>query len=114
VLFKLSFLQGNYSQLGSQFSVLGVLIAGLLGAIAAALRLIALFQLNPKAVWVTLGVSALTALLFLVPFVVWTQNGIPYYSAAILFAGLIVAAMCLAGHRYLRRYARALPDLPTA
>jgi hypothetical protein len=104
VFFKLSFFQGNYSQLGSQFSVYGAILAGLLAAIAAAIRLTALFKINPKAVWATLGLSALAAGLFLVPFIVWSQNGIPFYVSALLYAVVLVAVTCYAAQRYLRRY----------
>ena len=74
---KIMFLQGNYSAAGSQFSAYGAIVAGVIAVPAAAIRLIAVFRFNPTAVWVTFGLSALAALLFLVPLIVWSQNGIP-------------------------------------
>ncbi len=110
---RVIFLQGNYTTMGEQLSLYGTLIAGGIAALVAAIRLIAAFRLSPTAAGITIGLSALTALLFLVPFIVWTQNGIPRYNAALLFAGMIVAAMCFAGYRYLQRYAIVPKDLTT-
>jgi uncharacterized membrane protein YhaH (DUF805 family) len=95
---------GGYSQTGSQFFAYGTLIAGVIGVIVAATCLMAMFKRNPAAGWATVGMSALAALLFLVPFLVWSQDGIPSYVAALAFALVLVGVTCLAGYHYLRRY----------
>jgi hypothetical protein len=115
VAIRVMFLQpGGYSQTGSQFFAYGVIIAGVLGIAVAASRLMALFKTNVTAVWATLGVSALAVLLFLVPFLVWSQNGIPSYVAALTYAVVLVVVTCIVGQRYLRRYAIAPQSLTTA
>jgi hypothetical protein len=115
VAIRVMFLQpGGYSQTGNQFFAYGVVIAGLLAAVVAAIRLTAMFKLNPTAVWATLGVSALASLLFLVPFLVWSQNGIPSYISALTYAAVLVVVTCIVGQRYLRRYAITPHNLTTA
>ena len=110
IVVRIMFLEpGSYSQLGSQFFVYGVVSAGLLAAVVAAIRLNALFRFNPTAIWATLGLSTLAALFFLMPFIVWSQNGIPFYVTALGYAGVLVVATCLVGRRYLRRYAVVAP-----
>jgi hypothetical protein len=115
VAIRVMFLQpGGYSQTGSQFFVYGVIIAGVLAAMVAVVRLTALFKINATAVWATLGVSVLAALLFLVPFIVWSQNGIPSYVSALTYAAVLVVVTCIVGQRYLRRHAVAPQSLTTA
>ena len=72
------------------------------------------FRFNTKAAWLTIGLSGVTALLFLVPFVVWTQDGIPYYDTAAVYAMVLVVAMCYVGYHYLRRRAITPTNLITA
>jgi hypothetical protein len=48
-------------------------------------------------------------LVFLLPFVLWTQGGIPRYSSALLYALALVAAALLAGNRYVRRFITGAP-----
>ena len=98
--FAMMFSQGDYSQLSS----LGAIGAGVIAAPVAAVRLVAAFRLSPRVAWFTIGLSALTALLFVVPFVVWSQNGIPYYSTAAVYATVLGVVACIAGRRYLQRY----------
>jgi hypothetical protein len=108
VAVRVMFLQpGGYSQTGGQFFAYGVIIAGVLGAVVAISRLTVLFKINATAVWATLGVSTLAAVLFLVPFLVWSQNGIPSYVSALTYATVLVVVTCIVGQRYLRRYAIA-------
>jgi hypothetical protein len=95
----------------SGIPILGMLAAAIFGVPVAIRRLLGAFRLNSQAAWLAVGLSVLTALLFLVPFVVWTQNGIPYYTTAAIYAVLLVAAMCFASRRYLRRYAPMPTDL---
>ncbi|GEM_PF-649528 len=98
----------------SGIPTLGALAAAVFGGPVAIKILIGTFRTDPRAVWPTLGLSALTALLFLVPFVVWSQNGIPYYYTAAIYAVILTAMMCFVGRRYLRRYVVAPTNLTTA
>ncbi len=84
---------------------LGLLLAALLAAPVAVTYLITVFRRNTKAAWLTIGLSVLTALLFLLPFVLWSQNDILFYRTATICALVLVAVICFAGYRYLRRYA---------
>ena len=89
----------------------GARLGALFGVPAAIVTLPSVFSTNPKMAWLTIGLGVLTALLFLVPFVVWTQDGIPYYSAAAVYAVILAGAMCFVGYRYLRRNVPAPTDL---
>jgi hypothetical protein len=93
-------LHSSYSQL----SIGGTIVTAVIAFPIAVIRLTAAFRLNPKTAWLTLGLSALTALIFMVPFVVWSQNGIPDYAAAAAYALVLAAITCFVGQRYLRRY----------
>ena len=95
-------------------SVLGVIAAAIFGVPVAIKMLIGTFRIDPKAAWLTIGLSVLTALLFLAPFVVWTQDGIPYYYTAAIYAGVLVAVMCFVGHRHLQRQVATSKNLTTA
>jgi hypothetical protein len=53
--------------------------------------------------------SVVSVLVFLLPFVLWTQGGIPRYSSALLYALALVAAALLAGNRYVRRFITGAP-----
>jgi len=48
-------------------------------------------------------VAVSVALLYLLPYVVWSQGGIPRYASATLYAVVLVAATLFTGHRYLQR-----------
>ncbi len=48
-----------------------------------------------------------TALLFFLPYLLWSQGSIPHYNTAALFAALLVAASLLAGRRHIRRLPEA-------
>jgi hypothetical protein len=97
-----------------QMPIFGVIVAAAFAVPVSIRKLLAAFRLNAKVGWLTIGLSALTALLFLVPFVVWTQNGIPHYSTAVAYAVVLVAVMCFVGQRYLRRNAITPTNLPVA
>jgi peptidoglycan/LPS O-acetylase OafA/YrhL len=105
-----SLMHSSYGQL----AIWGTLSTAVIAVPIAVIRLTSAFRLNPKAAWLTLGLSVLTALLFMVPFIVWSQNGIPDYAAAVAYALVLVAVMCLASYRYLRRYALISTNLTEA
>ncbi len=46
--------------------------------------------------------ALVTASLFLLPYLLWSQGAIPHYNTAALFAALLVAASVYAGRRYVR------------
>jgi hypothetical protein len=50
-----------------------------------------------------LGISIVTALLFLLPYVLWTQGGIQHHSTATLFAVALTATAIFAGQQYMKR-----------
>jgi hypothetical protein len=59
---------------------------------------------------VIISVALITALLFLFPYVLWTQGTIPAYSTARGFALLLTACSLLGGGIYLRRILPFVPD----
>jgi hypothetical protein len=51
-----------------------------------------------------LSIATVSAVLFVLPYVVWSQGGIPFYQTAVLFALVLVAVTLIAGRAYLRRF----------
>ncbi|HSD84881.1 MAG TPA: hypothetical protein VLG46_13525 [Anaerolineae bacterium] len=91
--------------------VLGAIAAAIFGVPVALKLLVGVFRVNPKAARLTIGWGALTALLFMVPFIVWAQDGIPYYYTAVVYGMVLVAVMCFVGYRYLHQYVSAPASL---
>ena len=57
-----------------------------------------------------LGLAAeVGMLLFLLPYLLWSQGAIPFYNTATLYALALVAATLFAGNRYLQRFTQAPP-----
>jgi hypothetical protein len=76
----------------------------LLTLVVCVISVRAAMAIHSKLLLGAVGLAALMALLFLLPFFIWTQNGIPFYSAASIYSLALVAATMIAGRRYLRRF----------
>ena len=77
-------------------------LIGVPAAIAASLEVAS----SPR-VLVVLVVTALgCALLYLAPIFIWAAGGIPRYSAASIYGGVLIAAGLFAGDRYLQHVLR--------
>ena len=64
----------------------------------------ALIRSNRRALLPTVLVAVLAAVLYLVPYIVWSQGGIPFYTTAMLYALVLIAVTLIAGRLYLRRF----------
>ncbi len=64
----------------------------------------ALIRSNRRALRPTVLVAILISALYLLPYVVWSQGGIPFYTTAALYALVLVAMTLIAGRLYLRRF----------
>jgi hypothetical protein len=63
-----------------------------------------LYRQNRRAFIALLVIAVIGALLYLLPYVLWSQGAIPFYRTATLFALALTAAMLIAGFFYMRRY----------
>ena len=63
----------------------------------------ALIRSNRRALLPTVLIAILAVVLYLLPYVVWSQGGIPFYTTAMLYALVLVAGTLIAGRLYLRR-----------
>ena len=52
------------------------------------------------------------AILFMLPYILWSQGGIPFYMTVMSFALLLAGVALIAGRFYLRGFRNA-PPLPT-
>ena len=96
-----------------QFPVVGLLI--LSSALAAAVGLTALWRVYHRArraTRIAAIIALVTACLFLLRYLLWSQGAIPHYNTAALFVALLVAASVYAGRRYVR-HRLATEDPPT-
>jgi len=82
-------------------------IAVLLGLIFA----IGAWKRSRGAVAPLVAIAAIGSLLFLLPFLLWSQGSIPFYGTASLYAIALVAATLFAGSRYLQRFTIVEPVL---
>jgi peptidoglycan/LPS O-acetylase OafA/YrhL len=73
------------------------LLIGMIYAVAVGRR-------QRRAVAPTVRISLIALLLFLLPYVLWTQGAIPFYSSATLYALALTAATLIAGFFYMLRY----------
>ena len=63
-----------------------------------------LYRQSRRVLMPVLIVALIGALLYCLPFALWTQGVIPHYSTATLYALALTAATLLAGFSYLRRH----------
>lgn len=68
-----------------------------------------LIVFSPRALGIAAGVSLGGGVLFLLPYVLWSQGAIPHYNTATAFAALLVFAAVVAGDQYLRHLFAAQP-----
>ncbi len=66
-------------------------------------QLRAINRFAARSVGSVLVIALCAAVLFLLPFVVWSQSGIPCYGSAELYAFVRVLAVLIGGHRYIRQ-----------
>ncbi len=59
---------------------------------------------NRRALMPTVLVAVLASVLYMLPYIVWSQGGIPFYGTAMLYALALVAGTLIAGRLYLRRF----------
>jgi hypothetical protein len=67
-------------------------------------RVAAVIRQHPAALGPLALVAAISLVLFMLPYVLWSQGGIPAYSTATAFAVVLVVVTMFAGARYLRTY----------
>jgi len=75
-----------------------------------------LYRQNRRALMALLVIAVMGALLYLLPYVLWTQGAIPFYDTATLYAMALTVVTLIAGFFYMRRYnasqASAVPSIP--
>jgi hypothetical protein len=69
----------------------------------------AMIRSNPRALLPTVLIAIAAALLYLLPYVLWTQGAIPFYTSATLYAMALTAATLTTGRFYLRRFLSVPP-----
>ncbi len=79
-----------------------IILALLLSLFVGLRGIDAIFVQNTKLLSRSVMAALLTAILFTLPFFVWTQNGIPFYDSALLYALVLTLATSVMMYRYLR------------
>jgi hypothetical protein len=59
---------------------------------------------NRRLLLPTLLIAAVSVVLFVLPYMVWSQGGLPFYRTAMLYALVLVAVTLIAGRAYLARF----------
>lgn len=73
-------------------------------------RALDLLIVSARVLGIAVAIALSGSLLFLLPYVLWSQGSIPYYRTATAFALALVLAVIVAGDRWLRH---AMPALPS-
>jgi hypothetical protein len=92
---------------GYYATIISVMAAMAVAVLAVPMMLGQIYGLltnNRRMLLPTLGIANVSAVLFVLPYVVWSQGGLPFYNSAMLYALVLVAVTLIAGRRYLQRY----------
>ncbi len=100
VLFPLAKASGYYAII----SVMAAIAVALLAVAVMLEQVYALMRSNRRPLLPAVLVAVLAAVLYLLPYVVWSQGGIPFYTTAMLYVLVLVAAALIVGRLYLRRF----------
>ena len=86
-----------------------IVVAGLVALSLALLTAVDVLSEKPIALLPMVVLGAVVSLLFLFPYILWTQGNIQHYPTAALFAVLLVAATVYIGQHYLKRVFQGKP-----
>lgn len=68
-----------------------------------------IYRTRPRALLLLIVIAGISMVLFLLPYVIWSQGGIPFHSTATTYTLVLVIATLVVGNRYLRQLDTSLP-----
>jgi len=70
-----------------------------------------IYRTRPRALLPLIVIAGISMVLFLLPYVIWSQGGIPFHSTATTYTLVLVTTTLVVGNRYLRQLHTSVPTV---